>query len=73
MVTSQFEKLVEALNMLRKYQPAARLHIRGNYFLVGDTTDTYLPDGLKRKLKDYGFRVEESLGMFAFEIPEERS
>jgi hypothetical protein len=67
---SKLEKLNEGLTLLRKYQPAAQMYRVGSHLLVGDTTDPHLPEGMKVRMREFGFQLEENRGMFAYPVAE---
>ena len=67
---SQLEKFTEGLMLLRKYQPAAVMRRVGGYLLVGDLTDQHLPQGMKVKMGEYGFQLEDTHNAFAYKLPD---
>lgn len=67
---SQLEKFTEGLILLRKYQPAGVMRRVGGYLLVGDLTDPHMPGGMRTKMGEYGFQMEETHQAFAFKLPD---
>jgi hypothetical protein len=68
---SKLEKLIKGLTILSAYQAAAPISYKGSYLLVGKVKDNFLPEIVKHKLGDLGFKVEETSGMFAFSLEQE--
>lgn len=69
---SQLEKFTEGLILLRKFQPAGEMRRVGGYLLVGTLEDAHLPEGMKAKMGEYGFQIEETRKAFAYKLPEPR-
>lgn len=67
---SKLEKFSEGLNLLRQYQPAAPMYRVGGHLLVGDLADPHLPEGMKARMGEFGFQIEESRKMFAYTLPD---
>lgn len=71
MATSQLEKFVDGLTILRDHQASAHMVSQSGRFLVGDASDPYLSKGMKEHLKGLGFVVDEKSSQFVFTLKEE--
>ncbi len=65
---SKLEKLCYGLELLRKFQPAAFMSTTNEYLIVGDATDSNLPNGLRAKLREFEFGVTQDGKQFGFNV-----
>jgi hypothetical protein len=67
---SKFEKFVEGVTMLAKYQPAAEVDVVSGHILVGSAEDPHISEGARKYLKSLGFFEDATNKMFAFPVNE---